>query len=626
MCGIVGHISFVKQPLEDQVESLVQRIRHRGPDDCGLWTSANKVCVFGHARLSIIDLSPLGHQPMVDPETGNCIVFNGEIYNFQALRQECEAAGDKFRSFSDTEVILAIYRRHGIACLDKLRGMFAFAIWDEQNQRAFLARDRIGKKPLNYMLVDGQILFCSEIEPLSRHPLVSREMDVEALELYLQLQYIPAPRTIYRAIRKLPPAHYAVFDRDGFNVKQYWRVDYTEKVEINEQDALDGLEEKLTEAVRLRMVADVPLGGLLSGGVDSSVVVALMAKVAGTSVRTFSVGFKEGIYNELPFARQAAEICNTKHYPQIVEGDVEHLLPLLARHYGEPFADSSALPSFIVSKVARDHVTVAMNGDGGDELMGGYPWHLLSSYQMKFSPYLAHLIPARFAAQTAPKLRSVRSGQMKLFRKLLMDYIHPELRAVVNMYSAFFNDDERPALLPSQSNKALLSDWRSSWFVMACRYADNPVERMLWYDNYTYLPDDLLVKMDIASMHCGLETRSPLLDQEVIEYCAALPVQLKVKNGTGKYLLKKLAERYFPTPFVYRTKMGFGIPLAEWLRGSLRKILEDTLRDEALMAPLVHSTIERYLNEFLHHDVNHSKRLWALLMFGMWRQHYLSAA
>lgn len=314
---------------------------------------------------------------MLDPITGNAIVFNGEIYNFQSLRKNCESSGDVFKSHSDTEVILALYRRHGIDCLKFLRGMFALAIWDEQLQQLFLARDRVGKKPLNYAVTKTGLAFCSELHPLSRHPGVDNGMDLEALELYLQCQFIPAPWTIYCGIRKLPPAHSAVYDHNGLKIEKYWEIDYRNKIRISEADALDALEEKLTEAVRLRMIADVPLGALLSGGVDSSVVVALMAKLSNEPVRTFSIGFEAEAFNELPWAQQAAERCGTRHHPEIVKGDVEHLLPTLARHYGEPYADPSAVPSFFVSAVARRHVTVALNGDGGDELLGGYPRYWL---------------------------------------------------------------------------------------------------------------------------------------------------------------------------------------------------------------------------------------------------------
>lgn len=620
MCGIAGHIQFTEQPAGSHVAELVRRIRHRGPDDSGQWVSPGKECVLGHARLSIIDLSPAGHQPMLDCLTGNAIVFNGEIYNFQSLRKECEVAGDVFRSHSDTEVILALYRRHGIGCLKFLRGMFTLAIWDEQRQQLFMARDRVGKKPLNYALVGDGIVFCSEIDPLSRHPAVSRDMDMEGLELYLQLQYIPAPWTIYRNIRKLPPAHYAVFDRNGFKVERYWDVDYTKKIVISEQDALDGLEEKLTEAVRLRMISDVPLGALLSGGVDSSVVVALMAKLSGESIRTYSIGFREEAFNELPFAQQAAGICGTAHHPEIVEGDVEHLLPVLAKHYGEPYADSSAIPSFFVCQIARNHVTVAMNGDGGDELLGGYPRYWLAPTQMRIASAIPDVVSPAYLTALSARLATVTSIPARAVRKVVMEYAWPELRSVT-MYSSFWDDRDRARLLGEHGDQGRLPGWRSAWLKGAFEHADNPIERMLWYDNRTYLAGDLLVKMDIASMHCGLETRSPLLDHEVIEYCAALPVELKVKNRVGKYLLKKLAERYFPAAFVHRRKMGFGIPLAEWLRGPLRQMLEDTLRNRNAMAPLEMPLIVETFDEFFHQGVDHSSRLWALLMYGNWRKH-----
>lgn len=625
MCGIAGHIGFKAPPHNLHVAEMVCRIRHRGPDDEGLWVSQGEECVLGHARLSIIDLSPLGHQPMVDPETGNCIVFNGEIYNFQTLRRDCESADDKFRSNSDTEVILALYRRHGISCLAKLRGMFAFTIWDERNKRVFFARDRVGKKPLNFALVNGGIVFCSEIDPLSRHPAVSREMDMEALELYLQLQYIPAPWTIYKGIRKLPPAHFGVFDSKGLRIENYWNIDYTKKIAISEQDAIDGLEEKLTEAIRLRMISDVPLGALLSGGVDSSVVIALMAKLSGTPVRSYSIGFHEEAFNELPFAQQAADICRTAHYPKIVEGDVENLLPALVKHYGEPYADSSAVPSFFVCNTARRHVKVALNGDGGDELLGGYPRYWLSPLQLRTAEATPDLLSAESLTALSARLSTVTSFPARVVRKLLTEYAWPELRSV-SMYNAFWNDSQRSRLLGASESSSILTSWRARWFSDACKQADNPVDRMLWYDNRTYLAGDLLVKMDIASMHCGLETRSPLLDHEVIEYCAALPVGLKVKDGVGKYLLKKLAERYFPTQFVHRRKMGFGIPLADWLRGPLRQILEERLRDKEIMSPLDMPTVRKALDEFLNRGIEHSSRIWALLMYGVWRNSQISGA
>ena len=519
---------------------------------------------------------------MVDPETGNSLVFNGEIYNFQTLRKECEAGGDTFRSHSDTEVILALYRRHGVACLAKLRGMFAFALWDERHKRLFLVRDRVGKKPLNYAMTGSGLIFASEIDPLARHPELSRQMDEEGLNLYLQLQYIPAPWSIYKSIRKLPPAHYAIYDQSGLLIHKYWDVSYHATLNVSEQDALDGLEEKLKEAIRLRMIADVPLGALLSGGVDSSVVVALMAGQSREPIKTYSIGFKEEAFNELPYAQTVADRYNTNHCPEIVDAEIEPLLGEIVRHHGEPFADSSAIPSFHVCRTARKHVTVVMNGDGGDELLGGYPRYSLPPFSIAMGRRFGQWYAPERLADFAVGLDKARSIQARLRRKWLLRVAHPELQSII-MYSAFWNDEERSVLLGYRG--ALLPNWWAGWLGDARAAADNPIDRMLWIDNRTYLPGDLLVKMDMASMHCGLEARSPLLDHEVIEFCASLPVHLKVRNRTGKYLLKKLAERYLPRELIYRRKMGFAIPIAEWLRGRLAPLLNEVLFDPRLMEP-----------------------------------------
>jgi asparagine synthase (glutamine-hydrolysing) len=617
MCGIAGNATFAGRADESAVAAMVTGIGHRGPDDRGLWSSPGGGCTLGHARLSIVDLSPAGHQPMLDPLTGNAIVFNGEIYNFQMLRRECEAAGDTFTSRSDTEVILALFRRHGMGCLALLRGMFAFALWDERRQELVLARDRVGKKPLDYAITRTGIAFCSELMPLARYPGVDDGIDFEALELYLQCQFVPSPWTIYRGIRKLPPAHYATFGRDGMRIEKYWEVDYRDKIDISEPDAIDRLEELMTEAVRLRMIADVPIGALLSGGVDSSVVVGLMSKLSKEPIRTFSIGFEEEAFNELPFAQQAADRCGTQHHPHIVRGEVEHLLARIVERYGEPYADDSAVPSFVVSAAVREHVTVALNGDGGDELLGGYPRYWLSRSALASSALFgAWQPPARLAA-AAGRLQDAKRFHARVARRLLMHHCNPELRSVV-MFAGFWQDTARRDLLPDGPS-GVVPAWRRHWLEAAFAHADNPVDRMLWFDSHTYLPDCLLVKMDIASMHCGLETRSPLLDHAVIEFCASLPVRLKVKDGAGKYLLKKLAERYFPPAFVHRPKRGFAIPLAAWLRGPLRKILLETLLDAELMAPFSTPVIARTLREFDAGVGAHESRLWALLMFGCWR-------
>lgn len=617
MCGISGQIAWRHRIDDSAVRRMTAGINHRGPDDHGLWTSDDGHCVLGHARLSILDLSPAGHQPMRDPLTGNVIVYNGEIYNFQELRHECERAGAAFESGTDTEVILALYRRHGAACLQQLRGMFAFAIWDPSRQSVFLARDRIGKKPLNYAIGEQGLVFCSEIDPLVQHPDVPPTMDMDALNLFLQLQYIPAPWTIYRSIRKLPPAHYAIYSRDGLQLHEYWNVDYRQQVEMPEAEALDGLDERLREAVRLRMIADVPVGALLSGGVDSSVVVAMMAGLRPDPVKTFSIGFREETFSELPYAAMVASKYGTDHSPEVISPEIETVLGKLARHYGEPYADSSAIPSFRVCEIARQHVKVVMNGDGGDELLGGYPRYWLKPFSIAASRFIPDASPEWLSA-VVTGLHTARSIPARARRKWLLRVAHPELQSMMS-YAGFWNDAERREL--AGPDGGVVARWRADWLGKGVAAAGNPIDRMLWIDNRTYLPGDLMVKMDIASMHCGLEGRSPLLDHKLIEFCATLPTSLKVRNGTGKYLLKRLAERYLPRELIYRRKMGFAIPLADWLRGELRPMVQEVLADRGLMEPLDHGVIQQTLSTFHTGGEGESSRIWALFMYGLWRRH-----
>jgi asparagine synthase (glutamine-hydrolysing) len=620
MCGIAGEVKFDGGVTAPPLEAMARGLRHRGPDDDGLWLEGQRRCGFSFRRLSIIDLSPLAHQPMVDPETGNVIVFNGEIYNFRQLRRECEEAGAKFRSQGDAEVVLALYRRFGQECVHRLRGMFAVAIWDAQQSLLFLARDRFGKKPLNYAPTPDGLIFCSEIEPLSRHPAIRREEDAEALELYLQLLYVPAPWTIYKHIRKLPPAHWAICSGRGFRTERYWDLDYTHKVRLSDEEALEGFEEKFTEAVRLRMIADVPLGALLSGGVDSSAVVAEMVKYSSAPVKTFSVGFEEEHLNELPHAQEAARICGTEHHPQIVTADVGALLPIVARHYGEPYADPSAIPSFIISRTAREHVTVALNGDGGDELLGGYPRYRLSQASLLASRLFGPLVPAQLLVSLAAETGKGPEFLSRALSRAARDLFHPELGSLINSRNNW-DDSGRAGLLHHDRAPAVVAAWRAEWLSRARAHAQNPFDRMLYFDNHTQLPGDLLVKMDIASMHCGLEARSPLLDHELAEFCAALPLRLKLRNRSGKYLLKQVAAKTFGWNFVNRPKQGFGIPLDQWLRDALRERMIDTLSNRNLMAPFDAAVVSRTLAEFLAgRRPAHKHRLWALLMYGIWRE------
>ena len=623
MCGIAGIVTRQAAVSDDMLAGLVDGIRHRGPDDRGSFVSPDGTCALGHTRLAILDLSVAGRQPMLDETTGNAIVFNGEIYNFATLRRACEANGYLFRSHSDTEVILALYGRYGFDCLRFLRGMFAFAIWDERQRRLFFARDRLGKKPLHYALSPRGFAFCSEIDPLARHAWTDRRLDLQALDFFLHLQYIPAPLSIYRGIRKLPPAHYGVLEAGALRTKRYWSLDYREKVEMGEEEALDAFEAKLAEAVKLRMVADVPVGALLSGGVDSSVVVALMAKQSATPVRTFNIGFRESGVDESAYARQAAEICRTVHHPHELDAPDMAALPELVRRYGEPYGDSSALPSFTVCAVAREEVKVVMNGDGGDELLGGYPRYALPDSTLRLSAFMHHrrlpgVDPVSWLETRAP-------FPFKKVRRLLLHHLLLPDAGSFTMYGDQRGEAARRSLLRDDALRGQIAAWRADWLARARGSTDNAVDSMLWLDNHTYLPGDLLVKMDIASMHCGLEARSPLLDHELVEFCARLPASLKVRHGTGKYLLKRLAARYFPTDFVHRRKMGFGIPMASWLRRPLAGILVDVLRDQACTAPLNHGEIQAHLRRFLAGRDEEAALLWPLFMFGLWRRHGASA-
>ncbi len=584
MCGIAGIVG--KQPLADRgaLAGLVDGIVHRGPDDRGDYLSPDGCCTLGHTRLAILDLSAAGHQPMRDESTGNAVVFNGEIYNFAALRRDCEADGFHFRSHSDTEVILALYRHHGVGCLRHLRGMFAFALWDERERRLFFARDRLGKKPFHYAESPQGFAFCSEIDPLARHVWTDRRFDMQALDFFLHLQYVPAPLSIYRGIRKLPPAHYGQLDASGLRIAPYWSLDYREKVEMDETEALDAFEAKLAEAVKLRMVADVPVGALLSGGVDSSVIVALMARQSAAPVRTFSVGFSEAAVDESAYARQAAERCGTLHRPTQLGAPDLSVLPTLVRRYGEPYADSSALPSFAVCAAARQELKVVLNGDGGDELLGGYPRYSLPDATIRLATWIRRRNPLPLIDPTR-WLGSRGVFPFKKLRRLTLDHVLLPDVGPFTMYGSICDDAARRTLLGDRALPDNLPQWRAAWFRRARLASDNPVDCMLWLDNHTYLPGDLLVKMDIAAMHCGLEARSPLLDHELIEFCARLPVRWKVRRGIGKYLLKRLAERYYPKEFVYRRKMGFGIPLANWLRGTFRPMLRGCAARPAMHVP-----------------------------------------
>jgi asparagine synthase (glutamine-hydrolysing) len=614
MCGIAGAISFHGTVREEPVLRMRALQAHRGPDALGLWRSPDGRCVLAHNRLAVIDLSDAGLQPMLDPTTGNTVVYNGEIYNFRELRRDCEKNGRVFRSHTDTEVLLALYALYGEEMVDRLKGMFAFALWDANRKRLFLARDRMGEKPLYYAQTGDTFLFASELRALASHPEMPREIDPEALDLFFQFQCVPAPWTIYRDARKLPPAHAAVFDESGLRISRYWRLDYTNKIAINEQDAVDALEEKIIDSIRLQRLADVPVGTALSGGVDSGLLTALTAQQSADRVKTFTIAFREKDKDESEYALAVSERYNTEHHVLTVESDIQSLLPRIVRHHGEPFGDSSAIPTFHLAEFARSQVTVLLTGDGGDEILGGYHRYSLPDWRTKLSPLLDTLRKPGAAAATIMERGHTLPKPLK---KLLFRYIHPEYRGL--LYSHLCTHPVRRGLLGELSTDAVTRHVAGR-LEEAVRYSRFPADRLMFLDSSMYLPDDLLVKTDIASMHCSLETRIPFLDHEIVEFCASLPPLLKTKGRTPKYLLKKVAERHLPHDVIYRPKMGFSIPLKQWLLGPLKGYLLERLRNPELMEPLRMPAVALLTREFYDHGVDHSQRLWLLLIYALWRE------
>jgi asparagine synthase (glutamine-hydrolysing) len=633
VCGIAGIVSLtageVDRPL---LERLCARLVHRGPDDEGY--HVHGPVGLGQRRLSIIDLAS-GHQPLANEDGTVWVTFNGEIYNFRELRASLEKLGHHFATHSDTEVIVHAYEQYGPDCVEHFRGMFAFAVWDATRRSLLLARDRVGKKPLFYAVAGNQFVFASELQALVQHPSVSREVDLAALDDYFTYGYVPAPRTVYRGVYKLPPAHRLTFRLDeggasppALQVECYWRLAYAPKLSLTREEAVDGLLDVLAEAVRLRLIADVPLGALLSGGVDSSVVVALMSRLSGNPVKTFSIGFQEQPFNELPYARLVARHCGTDHHELVVRPSALEVLPTLVRHYGEPYADSSAVPSYYVSRLTRQHVKVALNGDGGDECFGGYERYLGSAVADRYRkvPALVRCGVGCLASVLIPDSLPRRS-RLRQARRFLEVAAFPAAQRYLRWVS-YFTPEQKRELYSAELAAGLAGRDAGQWllgeFDAVSRDATDPLDALLAVDVRSYLPYDLLVKMDIATMANSLEARSPFLDHKVIEFAARLPASFKIRGWTLKYLLKKAAGRLLPAPILKRRKMGFGVPVGDWMRGSLRPMLEEMLlspqaRTRSYFRP---GRLRRLVAE---HDggQDHTYQLWALLWLELWHREFL---
>jgi len=636
MCGITGFSSpkhFYQ--LSASLPDASSRLTHRGPDDCGLFVDETAGIGMAHRRLSVIDLTENGRQPMANDNGTIHIVYNGEVYNYRQIRSALISLGHHFRSESDTEVILKAYEQWGRQCFEKFVGMFALAIWDGNQQQLVLARDRLGIKPLYFHHTSEHFLFASELKAMLAFNRFSPTIDPEAQSLFLHYQYVPAPKTIFKNTYKLLPGHVCIVSHHQVSTDRFWDIpDIPLKNELHETEALDRLEVLLTQSVTDRMISDVPLGALLSGGIDSSLVVALMQKVSDSPVRTFTIGFAETAYDEAPWAAKIANYLETDHTELFVTPQTARdVISNIPDVYDEPFADISAIPTILVSKLARSEVTVALSGDGGDEQFAGYVRYWTTRSLINSMKYFPPSI-AGFVKKIPPQLL------FRFYRPLLQFF--PQQYRIENFYDKW---EKFLYLLDQRQLKELyrmtICLWTSDEIsaltgknVPFCRYDTefdrnghiSDLSRMMRVDMKTYLPDAMLTKVDRASMASGLEVRVPLLDHRVVAYTMGLPDRFKYSAGTGKYLLQKLLARYLPPELFVRPKMGFGVPMGIWFRKELKEFLLDYLSPSRLRRTgwFNPSYVEQKIDEHMSGRINHQYRLWSLLVWEMWAERWVS--
>ena len=622
MCGIAGILNRGTTLGDDALVRMVERLRHRGPDDTGGAVSGQ--CSFGHTRLSIIDLAT-GHQPLMNEDGSVLLVANGEVYNFRELRDDLETCGHHFKTKSDNEVIVHLYEEYGADCVDYLDGMFAFALWDGPAERLVLARDRLGEKPLVYYEGGGFFAFASELRALLAIDAIPRTLDVEALHYYLSYLSVPGPLTIYQGVRKLPPAHRLIVEGGQTRLEQYWTVD-VEPDECRLDDAAARIRAAVEEAVRSRLVADVPLGAFLSGGIDSSIVVALMSKHCVEQVRTFSIGFGDPDYDELKYARIVAEEFGTAHTEFQVTPDAVEVLPLLARHYGEPFADPSAIPTYYLARQTAEHVKVALTGDGADEAFGGYPRHIAAracGQVDRVTPSLGKLIG--LLGSVLPKGKDRKSSLRRA--RLLLGAMHLSPAKRHAAWLAYASEEEKQFIYTPVCAEAVMQFDASDAFADAyasCSKLNDPAAAAMFADLAMYLPNDPLVKMDIATMANGLEARAPLLDHRVVQAAFRIPSRHKLYGGRGKFVLRYAFRDLLPDAIYKRGKMGFGVPIARWLREDLAPFAETTLTgsDTVLNRVFAASSVEQLLGQHKSGEADHAYTIWTLLCFELWAREF----
>jgi asparagine synthase (glutamine-hydrolysing) len=634
MCGIAGmcgpETTMRAAESREVVARMCRVIEHRGPDDEGFYVEGG--VALGMRRLSIIDLVT-GHQPITNEDGSLWIVFNGEVYNFREIREGLLARGHVFQSNTDTEVIVHLYEEEGEACVERLRGMFAFAIWDKRDRTLFLARDRVGVKPLHYSLVGGTLVFASEIKSLLQHAAIEREVNTEAISDFLSFGYVPDPASAFKGIEKLPPGHTLTFKGGKVTIRQYWDFQYGDGQDGTVQDdAVQGgaihderyyaerLLDLLDESVKLRLVSDVPLGAFLSGGIDSSTVVAMMARHMGRPVKTFSIGFSESGFDELDYARVAARHFNTDHHEFVVTPDVCKIVEEVIWHHDEPFADVSSIPTYIVSKMAREHVKVVLSGDGGDELFAGYERYVVDRARARFAR-----IPRFIRKNLMLKASSAlpRSAYGKNFlRNIALD----AGERYVDSLSLLTREAKRE-ILSGEFKRSLDAHDSSEQFeqLLAESNSSEQINRLLYLDSKTYLPGDILTKVDRMSMAHSIEAREPLLDHKLIEFAQTIPASLKLRGLETKHILKRALGGLIPGQIINRPKQGFGVPINKWLNHDLRDLLNDTLTDGRTRQRgyFNQNAVEALLDEHRRGRRDHALQLWALLTLELWHRTFI---
>lgn len=618
MCGIAGFIVSDLDAPDAVLARMVAALKHRGPDGEGHWRE--EAAALGHRRLSIIDLQG-GSQPMCSSDGRYVVVFNGEIYNYLALREELGRKGYAFRTQCDTEVLAPLYAEYGTDMVTKLRGMFAFALWDRKEKLLFAARDRLGQKPFYYCLEGRKFAFASELDSLLECPSVPRELTLEAVRLFLRYGYIPPPMSIYRGVSKLPPASWILFSEEhGLQVQQYWQTrPGQEKTFSNLKECEETLDELLREAVRVRLMSDVPLGAFLSGGLDSSLIVAYMRELNDCEVKTYSIGFGAGSYDESPYAASVARDLGVHYESRRVDLADEAIVERLVAQFGEPFGDSSAIPTFYLSQFTRSHVTVALSGDGGDEIFGGYKRYLgrrLLQWYMLLPPALRRASIGALLRHTGETTAYYRTSFMKLLRGL---HRNAELldETPRNLMPIIFSDGEIKTLLGSAGSGAV-----DPLLARLDRLSGlDPVEQMMYLDAETYLEGDINVKVDRTSMAHSLEVRSPFLDHHVVEFMARVPLEWKLHGWTGKYLLRRVAQRLVPRDVITRPKHGFAVPMGDWFNTRLKERWEELVRN-GLPPFIERKAVEKIWGDHRTGRRDEGYRLWHLLVLSLWWQNH----